>query len=118
MDTRPITLEDFEEAIDELPNDTITSVKHQLENSVAKLKATNLELQQEIEKLVPLETNEAQTDVKLYKDVIKENEQVISNQMKRIESVDRKLKDRGLLKDSSQELSEGNENNHDNGIYL
>ena len=111
-DSKPITLDDFKQAIEELPDDTLVSVKSQLEVSISKLKETNSELQHEIEK-----NPESKDDIELYKGIIVENEQVAANQKGRIELIVKTLKDRGLGPKESKKEVDATENK-DDGVYL
>lgn len=114
-DSKPIALEDFEQALEDLPEDTLTSVRSQLENSVSKLKSTNLELQQEIDSLRANEDPQSQEDIKLYQSIIEENEQVIQSQTSRIQLIIKKLQQKGLL---PPEQSHDHNESDNNEVYL
>lgn len=118
-ESKAISLEDFELALEDLPDDTLVSVKSQLENSTSKLKATNQELQDEIDQLMA-NTPDSE-DIKLYKDIITENEQVLHSQKNRIALLVRKLEDRGLYRkeDKKDEKAEKDTKDEtDSGVYL
>lgn len=99
--SKPIELTDFVEAIKDLSDENLQSVKSQLENLLAKLKETNQILEQETENA---ENNQ---DKAFYKETIKENEQVIESQNQRLASLTNELKKRGY-----------NDDNHEGGVYL
>lgn len=117
-ESKPINISDFQKAVEELPDDTLTSIKSQLENSISKLISTNLQLKEEISSL------KSQQDIDLYNEVIIENTDVIRNQQQRIEHINDELQKRGLTinvqqSDKVEEKDDVNvEDQNDDSIYL
>lgn len=102
-----IDINTFATAASELPDDTLHSVKTQLQNSIVKLEATNNELQQEIDNLKSDDDRANLDDVKLYQETIEENNGVIGKQKERVEKLDNEISKRGLSSSSK-----------DKGVYL
>lgn len=112
-----IDINDFKQAIDDLPDDSLTSLKSQLNNSLSKLAVTNEELSKEIKQLTAEEGN--RDDVTLYAETILENEVVILNQKERLEVLEQELIKRGLSKPKDQKSIKSNERNESSdGVYL
>lgn len=88
--TIPISLDEFEHAISELPDDALFTVKKELETSLQKLCETN--------ELLEAELPEATVDDKaIYEEALEENKPVIESQKTRLETLLRELKLRGLV---------------------
>lgn len=88
--TIPITKEEFEQAISELPDDALFTVKNELETSLEKLYETNELLKAEL----PGSTSD---DRAIYEDALEENQPVIESKQTRLEILKIELKIRGLL---------------------
>lgn len=91
--TVPITKEEFEQAISELPDDALFTVKNELETSLQKLYETN--------ELLRAELPEANPDDKvIYEEALEENQPVIESKQIRMEVLMQELKIRGLVSSS------------------
>lgn len=99
--SRPISIEDFRLALEDLTNENIESVLLQLKNSIRKLKETNDILEGEIKAEVDPESRE------LYESTIVENVQVLESQEARVLAIGDELKRRGAKEETTEE-----------GIYL
>lgn len=87
----PISKDDFEQAISELPDDALFTVKLELETALLKLSETNDLLQAELP--------EANADDRvIYTEAIEENLPVIKGKNERLEILKFEMKVRGLLK--------------------
>ncbi|CAH6723120.1 hypothetical protein CLIB1444_13S00804 [[Candida] jaroonii] len=111
-----IDINDFKQAIEDLPDDSLISLKSQLNNSLAKLATTNDELSNEIKQLSAEEGN--RDDITLYAETILENEGVIQNQEERLKVLEQELTNRGLLKPTPETPEKTNESNETKGVYL
>lgn len=117
-DTKPININDFKLAIEDLSDENLQSIKDQLATSVAKLQDTNKLLETELiatkEKVANLGRDEShgtlKDDLSLYNETIEENKTVILNQKERLTALYDKLKSRGLATQSPA--------TEDKGIYL
>lgn len=117
---KPIDINDFKEAIADLSDSNLFSLKVQLENSISKLEETNLILEQEISTVkenLKKETNQEklddlQGDLTLFQESIEENVPVISNQRERINTLNIELTKRGLINEEKPISKE------DEGVYL
>ncbi|CUM62940.1 uncharacterized protein PRCAT00000500001 [Priceomyces carsonii] len=113
--SKPISLEDFKVAIQDLTDDNLISVKSQLELSFRKLNESNEELNKEIQALNDIlqsgsngDEEELKRDLEIYRDSIKENKVVIENQVARLSILQEQLKHRGLVKvDEDSTAKEG-----------
>lgn len=95
-DTKPIHIDLFKEAIKDLSDENLHSIKDQLTNSVEKLCETNSLLEHEISATTDEE------ELKLYKETVQENQEVIASQNERLELLSAELNKRG----------------HNEGVYL
>ncbi|WPK24548.1 hypothetical protein PUMCH_001826 [Australozyma saopauloensis] len=87
----PISKDDFEQAISELPDDALFTVKLELETALLKLSETN--------DLLEAELPEANADDRvIYTEAIEENLPVIKSKNERLEILKFEMKVRGLLK--------------------
>lgn len=116
-ESKPIDIADFQKAVEELPDDTLVSIKNQIETSISKLKSTNDQLKEEVT------LSKSKEDIDLYNEVIIENTEVIRNQQIRTEFVDTELKKRGFTvlqsKSKKEEIEEDEtEISTENGVYL
>lgn len=117
---KPIDINDFKEAIADLGDSNLFSLKVQLENSISKLEETNLILEQEISTVkenLKKETNQGKLDdlkgdLTLFQESIEENMPVISNQRERIHTLNIELTKRGLINEEKPISKE------DEGVYL
>ncbi|ODV70067.1 hypothetical protein HYPBUDRAFT_151553 [Hyphopichia burtonii NRRL Y-1933] len=117
---KPIDINDFKEAIADLGDSNLFSLKVQLENSISKLEETNLILEQEISTVkenLKKETNQGKLDdlkgdLTLFQESIEENMPVISNQRERINTLNIELTKRGLINEGKPISKE------DEGVYL
>ncbi|CAN6660409.1 hypothetical protein TRVA0_032S00980 [Trichomonascus vanleenenianus] len=103
-----VTLDQFRQAVEDLPVDAVQAEKHRLENSIFHLNRTNNELKEEIEK------SEDEEDKSLYRQFIDENEDVIVEHRHKIDILLRRLRDLGVPEDENQ-LPNGNA---ENGVFL
>lgn len=118
--SKPIDINDFKEAIADLGDSNLFSLKVQLENSISKLEETNLILEQEISTVkenLKKETNQGKLDdlkgdLTLFQESIEENMPVISNQRERIHTLNIELTKRGLINEEKSISKE------DEGVYL
>lgn len=118
--SKPIDINDFKEAIADLGDSNLFSLKVQLENSISKLEETNLILEQEISTVkenLKKETNQGKLDdlkgdLTLFQESIEENMPVISNQRERIHTLNIELTKRGLINEEKPISKE------DEGVYL
>lgn len=94
--TKPIELADFKLALTDLTDTNLLSLQKQLNNSISKLQESNEYLANEIKQV---DGNEE--DIKLYRETIDENKQVILNQVGRLEAIDAELVSRGMEKTNS-----------------
>lgn len=100
-ESRPILLSEFVAAIGDLSDENLLSLQKQLNNSMQKLQETIDML------LVEIENTQDADDLKIYKETIEENTEVIKSQNSRLQALDLELASRGLLDDTSKE-----------GVYL
>lgn len=103
-ETQPISVGEFAAAISDLSDEVVVSVKHKLEVSILKLEETNAYLQTEIESVNSSESD--QDDVKLYRDTMDENKEVICSQKERVKMIESELEKRGLIGSTSAVISE------------
>lgn len=100
---RPITLDQFSQAIKELPVDALTSERQRLQNSVSHLERSNGELEK------AAQSSEDEEEKGIYKDAVDENKQVIQQQYERIQVIKNRLVQLGI---------EHVEIEDDKGLYL
>lgn len=89
----PITLDEFKEAVKDIPDDVLVSLRDQFGTSLAKLTETNAYLENEIAGGAEAD------DRKLYEETIAENEAVIKGQKAKLSCLETELKSRGLDSD-------------------
>lgn len=99
--SQPILLLEFVTAIRDLSDENLQSLQKQLTTSVQKLGETNEMLSDEIK------TTTDASDLKIYKETINENKEVIANQQERLSALEQELTSRGL-----------GQNPLDEGVYL
>lgn len=99
--SQPILLLEFVTAIRDLSDENLQSLQKQLTTSVQKLGETNEMLSDEIK------TTTDASDLKIYKETIDENKEVIANQQERLSALEQELTSRGL-----------GQNPLDEGVYL
>lgn len=88
--SEPITLDHFRDALKDLSDENLESIRGQLQLSLRKLRETNDELAHEIK------ATEDADDLKIYHDTIVENEVVIKNQTERYKVLETELAKRGV----------------------
>lgn len=92
-ETAPITLSEFEEAVKDLLDDVLVSLRDQLQTSLSKLTETNAYLENEIAGGAEAD------DRKLYEETITENEAVATSQNAKLHCLETELRSRGLHTD-------------------
>ena len=112
--TKPITAGEFAKAITDISDQQIELVKAQLLNSIDRLLDTNLELAKEVTgvktKLQALKPDdnhdELKEDLLLFLETIRENNDVIDDQVSRIKIANAEMVKRGTMASSSQQTQE------------
>lgn len=106
LDTTPINIEQFKEAIQDISIENCRLVKSQLQNSISKLFETNLELKEEIDtiKISLKDDNDGDkdNDINLYLQVIGDNVPVLADQISRVFAINDLLVARGV--ESSEDM--------------
>lgn len=112
--TKPITAGEFAKAITDISDQQIELVKAQLLNSIDRLLDTNLELAKEVTgvktKLQALKPDdnhdELKEDLLLFLETIRENNDVIDDQVSRVKIANAEMVKRGTMASSSQQTQE------------
>lgn len=100
-ESRPIRIEEFILALEDLTNENIESVLLQLRNLIGKLKETNAYLAEEIK------ADSDPDSRSLYEETIAENKQVMESQEARVAAIQKELQRRGAQREQQED-----------GIYL
>lgn len=103
----PISLPRFIEAIRDLELPLLHAEKARLQNSIFHLRRSNAQLESEIEAITREEGGADDEALKVLREAVDENREVIERQEERVRAVESELERRGVGKECGEEEQEG-----------